>query len=202
MATGHHRHAVDHGDRHAGRSGFPQRTITGLKTNPAKSGRPSRTAGLLLSAIALTWTGSVLAQTAATETSPQVWLNAGSYSHHFDREKNFRENNTGFGAEIWLKENHGLMGGTFINSDGVRSHYAAYQWRPLHWQPAGIHIAAGITLGAFDGYPRYREGGWFPAALPVLSVEYKMVGVNLLFVPTIPDRLDGALAIQFKLRVW
>jgi len=173
-----------------------------LKTNPAKSCRFRRAVGTLLTATALAWTGSVHAQALAAETSPQVWLNAGSYSHHFDRDKNFRENNVGFGAEIWLKENHGLMGGTFINSDGARSHYAAYQWRPLHWQPAGIHIAAGITLGAFDGYPRYRDGGWFPAALPVLSVEYKMVGINFLFVPTIPDRLDGALAMQIKLRVW
>jgi hypothetical protein len=148
------------------------------------------------------WTGSAEAQTAPAASSPQVWLNAGSYSSHFDRDKNFRENNSGFGAEIWLTDDHALMGGTFINSDSVRSHYAAYQWRPLHWQPGGIHVAAGITLGAFDGYPRNRNGGWFPAALPVLSVEYKMVGVNFLVVPTIPDRLDGAIAMQLKLRVW
>lgn len=174
-----------------------------MKANPAKSGQLNRTVGSLLTAIALLiWTGSVHAQAAPTEASPQVWLNAGSYSHHFDRDKSFRENNVGFGAEIWLKENHGLMGGTFINSDAARSHYVAYQWRPLHWQPGGIRIAAGISLGAFDGYPRNRNGGWFPAALPVLSVEYKMVGVNFLFVPTIPDRLDGALAMQIKLRVW
>ena len=61
---------------------------------------------------------------------------------------------------------------------------------------------AGIAIGGFDGYPRYRNGGWFPAALPMLAVEGERAGVNLYFVPTIANRLNGALAIQFKLRVW
>ncbi len=142
------------------------------------------------------------AQTAPAQWSPQVWLNAGSYSRHFDRNKNFREDNVGLGAEVWLADDHALLAGTFINSDRVRSHYAAYQWRPLHWHPAGIKLSAGITLGAFDGYPRYLSGGWFLAALPVLTAEYKRVGVNLYIVPTIRDRLDGAVSVQFKLRVW
>lgn len=142
------------------------------------------------------------AQETPTPSSPQVWLNAGAYSRHFDRNKNFREDNVGFGVEAWLTEDHALMAGTFINSDRARSHYAAYQWRPLHWQPAGFKVAAGLTLGAFDGYPRYHSGGWFPAALPVLSVEYGRIGVNFFIVPTIANRLDGALSVQLKLRVW
>ena len=172
-----------------------------MTANPAKTGLSRLASGLLL-VLTLGSTGGAYAQAAAAETSPQIWLNAGTYSHHFNRDKNFRENNVGFGAEVWLRNDHALMGGTFINSDGVRSHYAAYQWRPLHWQPAGMHIGAGIALGAFDGYPRYQNGDWFPVALPVLSIEYKMVGVNLLFVPTIPDRIDGAISLQLKLRVW
>lgn len=142
------------------------------------------------------------AQTEPVQWSPQVWLNAGTYSYHFDRSKDFRENNVGFGAEVWFAEDHALMAGTFINSDRMRSHYGAYQWRPLHWRPAGIKIGAGITVVAFDGYPRHHNGGWFPAALPVLSVEYKRVGANIFLVPTIRDRLDGAISIQLKLRVW
>lgn len=142
------------------------------------------------------------AQTAPVEWSPQVWINAGSYSYHFDRSKNFREDNVGFGAEVWFAEDHALMAGTFINSDRMRTHYGAYQWRPLHWQLADIKFGAGVTLGAFDGYPRYRNGDWFPAALPVLAVEYKRVGANIFLVPTIRDRLDGAISIQLKLRVW
>jgi len=29
-----------------------------------------------------------------------------------------------------------------------------------------------------------------------------MVGINLFLVPTIPDRIDGAISLQLKLRVW
>lgn len=134
--------------------------------------------------------------------APQVWLNPGFFSYHFDRSKNFREDNIGFGAEAFFAEDHGLMAGTFINSDYARSYYGAYQWRPLHWQVAGVKVSAGIIAGAFDGYPRYHNGGWFAAAMPLLAVEGERFGANLVVVPTISDRVSGAIAIQFKLRVW
>jgi hypothetical protein len=63
-------------------------------------------------------------------------------------------------------------------------------------------VRAGVIVGAFDGYPRMRDGGWFPAALPAASIEYGRLGVNLTIVPTYKDRLNGAVALQFKLRVW
>jgi hypothetical protein len=158
-----------------------------------------RLAGLLCCVVFAVWLNPARSE----QLSPQVWLNAGSYSRHFDRDRNFREDNVGLGAELWFDSKHAAMAGTFINSDRVRSDYLAYQWRPLQWQPvAGLKLGAGITLGAFDGYPRYRNGGWFPAALPVVSAEYLRVGVNLFVVPTIRDRLDGALVLQLKLRVW
>lgn len=134
--------------------------------------------------------------------SPQVWLNPGIYSYHFDRGKDFRENNIGIGAEVFLADDHGLMAGTFINSDRARSRYAAYEWRPLHWQPGGIRVSAGIAAGGFDGYPRYHNGGWFAAALPVLAIEGARIGANIFLIPTISDRLNGAISIQVKLRVW
>ena len=133
---------------------------------------------------------------------PQVWLNPGSFSYHFDRDKDLRESNTGFGAELTLAEVHVLASGTFINSSRRRSHYGAYYWRPLHWRPAGINVHAGVALGAFNGYPNYRSGAWFPAALPMLAIESGRVGANIFLVPTIKNRLDGAIAVQFKLRVW
>ena len=97
---------------------------------------------------------------------------------------------------------HALIGGSYINSNRARTHYGAYEWRPLHWQVAGLDVGAGVALGAFDGYPNYRNGGWFVAPLPLLSVEGRYVGVNLSVIPTIRNRLDGALAVQIKLRVW
>ena len=55
------------------------------------------------------------------EYSPQVWVNPGIYSYHFDRSKNYRDNNIGVGAEVLITKNHGVMAGTFINSDRARS---------------------------------------------------------------------------------
>lgn len=138
----------------------------------------------------------------SAESSPQVWVTPGIYSWHFDRSKDLRDNNVGLGAEVALTDDHIVMGGTFINSNRARSHYAAYEWRPLHWQPAGLKVSAGMVIGAFDGYPNYRDGGWFVAPLPMLSVEGRYLGVNLGIIPTIKNRMDGALAIQIKLRVW
>jgi|1185.fasta_scaffold05104_2 uncharacterized protein YfiM (DUF2279 family) len=133
---------------------------------------------------------------------PQIWLNAGVYSYHFDTEKDLRNNNIGFGAEFALTNDHELLAGTYINSNDGRTRYAAYQWRPLHWDLAGVHIGGGIVLGAFDGYPNYHDGGWFVAPLPVLSIEGRWLGANISLIPTVKDRFDGALAIQLKLRVW
>jgi len=139
---------------------------------------------------------------AGAEFQPRVWLSPGIYSYHFDRGLDLREDNVGPGVEVLIAQNHALMAGSFINSNRARTHYGAYQWRPLHWQPAGLDVAAGIIAGAFDGYPRMRDGGWFIGAMPVLAVEGRYVGVNFTIVPTIKDRLDGAVAVQIKIRVW
>lgn len=140
---------------------------------------------------------------AAPEPSlPQVWINPGLYSQHFDSGKGLRNNNIGLGAEVLLANDHVLMAGTFINSNRERTRFGAYQWRPLHWQFAGLNIGAGIAVGAFDGYPNYRHGGWFVAPLPLLSVEGKTFGANISVIPTVANRFDGAIAVQFKLRLW
>lgn len=138
----------------------------------------------------------------AADLAPQVWINPGMYSYHFDRDADYREDNTGFGVEVLLTDDHALMAGSFINSDRQRSHYGLYEWRPLHWPLWGVKLSAGLGVGVWDGYPKYRDGAWFAAALPLLSVEGERLGVNLAFVPTIANRMSGALSIQLKLRLW
>lgn len=138
----------------------------------------------------------------SAEFSPQVWVTPGIYAWHFNRSKNLRDDNVGLGAEVALAEDHSVMAGSYINSNRERSHYAAYAWRPLHWQPADLQVSAGILVSAFNGYSHYRNGGWFIAPLPMLSVEGRYIGVNFTVIPTISNRLDGAFAIQVKLRVW
>ena len=134
--------------------------------------------------------------------SPQVWISPGIYSQHFDRSKHLRDDNPGLGVEVALARDHALLGGTYINSNRARTRYGAYEWRPLHWRVAGLDVGAGVALGAFDGYPNYRHGGWFVAPLPVLAIEGTRFGANLSVIPTIRNRLDGALAVQVKLRIW
>lgn len=139
---------------------------------------------------------------AADPVTPQVWLNPGIFSYHFDRSKDLREDNVGFGAEVVLHDDHSLLAGSIINSDRQRSRYGAYHWRPLHWRIADLRVSAGLAVGVFDGYPRYRDGGWFVAPLPLLAVEGERFGANIAIIPTLGNRLNGAVAIQFKMRVW
>lgn len=152
---------------------------------------------------AAAWAAAAQAQAQAQpEHATQIWLNPGIYSMHFDSNKGLRDNNIGFGAEAILAKDHVLMAGTFINSNRARTRFGAYQWRPLHWQFSSFDVGAGIAIGAFDGYPNYRNGGWFVAPLPLLAIEGRMLGANISLIPTVKNRFDGALAIQVKLRVW
>jgi hypothetical protein len=61
-------------------------------------------------------------------------------------------------------------------------------------------LVGGVLLAAFDGYPNYRAGAWLLAPLPVLAIKGERFGVNVSGVPTIRGRLDGAIAVQFKVR--
>jgi len=162
---------------------------------------PKRLRMLVLLSGAL-YAAAAAAGASPQETWPQVWFNPGIYSQHFDSGKGLRNNNIGFGAEAMLARDHVLMAGSFINSNRARTHFGAYEWRPLHWQYSGFEVGAGIAIGAFDGYPNYRNGGWFVAPLPLLAIEGKTLGANISLIPTVKNRFDGALAVQVKLRVW
>ena len=73
----------------------------------------------------------------------------------------------------------------------------------MYYQPFKLGpVRLGAVVGAFNGYPKMRDGGWFPALIPTASFEYKRVGVNVAFVPKYKDRLYGALSIQLKLKVF
>jgi hypothetical protein len=175
--------------------------LQGVRAGTLIHARTNRGRAALLLCIA-SFASVAHAEEKPEETFPQVWLNPGIYSHHFDSSKGLRNNNIGLGAEVRLASDHALMAGTFINSNRQRSHYATYQWRPLHWQWAGLEIGAAIAVGGFDGYPNYRNGAWFVAPLPMLTIEGKTFGANISVIPTVANRFDGALAVQVKMRVW
>jgi hypothetical protein len=59
-----------------------------------------------------------------------------------------------------------------------------------------------LVAAALDGYPRNKDGGWFVVALPLLAVQGKRLGFNLTIIPTIENKVYGAVALQVRLRVW
>ena len=127
----------------------------------------------------------------------QTWLNAGFYSYHFQRDKGLNDSNPGLGIEQRFSTVISLTAGRFYNSDRRHSNYAGVYYQPVALGP--VHL--GAVVGGFNGYPKMRHGGWFLAAIPVASVDYKSFGLNVAFVPSYRDRLYGAIALQLKLKV-
>lgn len=147
---------------------------------------------------------SVLAMVGGVNTSAHAfdldvrhaWVNPGFYSYHLQRDKDFNNVNTGLGFELPLSETYSVTAGVFHNSDRATSHYVGLYVMPYRWGP----FKAGAVVGGFNGYPKAFEGGWFPAILPVLSMEGRQLGLNIGFVPTVGDRLHGAVSFQLKYR--
>jgi len=127
----------------------------------------------------------------------ELWLNPGFYSYHFQRDKGFDDTNPGFGAEYRFSTVASVTAGRFHNSDRRMSNYAGVYYQP--WAIGPVRL--GAVVGGFDGYPKMRDGGWFLAAIPVVSVEYQRVGVNFAIVPTYKERLHGALSVQLKFKL-
>jgi hypothetical protein len=58
-----------------------------------------------------------------------------------------------------------------------------------------------VVGGGFNGYASTNNGGWFPAIFPAATIEGKWVGANMFFIPTVGDRVHGAISLQLKLKV-
>jgi len=131
------------------------------------------------------------------ESRSELWLNAGMYSYHYDKSQNFNNNNIGFGAEYRFSSVASVTVGGFKNSDSTHSNYAGIYWQPIAVGPVNI----GVVGGGFNGYSSTNNGGWFPAIFPAATIEGKWIGANLFFIPTVGDRVHGAISLQLKLKV-
>jgi hypothetical protein len=155
---------------------------------------------LLLGATFAALSLPALAETFTTiENQPlsELWINPGFYSYHFQRDKGFDDTNPGLGAEYRFSTVASLTAGRFHNSDRRMSNYAGVYYQP--WSIGPLRL--GAVIGGFDGYPKMRDGGWFLAAIPVVSVDYQRVGVNFAIVPTYKERLHGAFSVQLKFKL-
>jgi hypothetical protein len=128
----------------------------------------------------------------------ELWVDSGFATYHFDRDKNLNGGNRGLGLEYRFSGTMSATAGRFVNSDRAYSNYAGVIWQPL----AIGKVAIGAAIAAFNGYPRMRDGGWFPAAIPTLTYEYKRVGVNVGIIPSYKDRLYGGISVQLKLKLF
>lgn len=162
-----------------------------------------RTALLLLLSICQT-TISQSAQASDTqlpageEEHPSVWINPGFHSYHFDRDRGYREANYGLGVQVSLSSTSSITGGEYLNSFDGHSRYLAWIWQPYQ-----VGIARfGLWAGGIDGYSMRNGGGWFLAASPMVSLEYKAVGINFTIAPPQEEKKGGAFILQFKLRIW
>lgn len=128
----------------------------------------------------------------------EVWIDSGFATAHFDSDKGLNGRNTGYGAEYRFSGTMAATAGHFYNSDRFHSSYAGVIWQPYAIGP----LRLGATVAGFNGYPRVRDGRWFPALIPTMTLEYKRVGINIGVIPTIGDRLYGGVSVQLKLKLW
>lgn len=133
-----------------------------------------------------------------TEASATWWFAPGFQSWHPNRAAGYRENNIGVSLEADLHPEVALLAGNFINSDRARSRYLGAAWLPLELGP----LRLGAYAGGFDGYPMMRAGGWFAAAMPLLTWRGERWGLNFSAVPNYRNRLHGAVIGQVLLRFW
>ena len=126
----------------------------------------------------------------------RLWVNAGFYSAHFDTDQGLRNANPGLGFEYRINDTWSATAGRFINSNNANSSYVGAYYQP--WTSAGVKL--GVVAGAFNGYPKAFNGGWFPAVLPVATLESGNFGLNVALLPPMKDRLYGAVSFQLKFR--
>jgi hypothetical protein len=125
-----------------------------------------------------------------------VWVNPGFYSIHYDRDAGLRDQNPGLGFEWPVSPMVSVTAGRFRNSNNALSNYVGAYVMP--WQIGSWRF--GAVVGGFDGYPNAYNGDWFPALIPVVAYEAAHWGLNVGIVPTISNRLYGAISLQLKFR--
>jgi hypothetical protein len=132
------------------------------------------------------------------QSKSELWINPGMYSYHFQKDQNLNNNNWGIGFEYRFNSIASATIGNFKNSDNGHSSYAG-----IYYQPIAIgFVKLGVVAGGFNGYQSTNNGGWFPAVLPALTIEKDRLGANLFLIPTVGDRVHGAISFQLKVKLY
>ena len=139
-----------------------------------------------------------LFQILTPKSESQLWINPGMVSYHFQKDQNLNGGNWGMGLEYRFNSVASVTAGRFYNSDRQYSNYAGVYYQPIAIGP----IKIGAVFGGFNGYPTTNNGGWFAAALPALTWEGDLLGANVFVIPTIGDRVHGAISLQLKIKLF
>jgi len=169
-----------------------------VASNAFKTAKKMRTTHTLhIERISLLIIGIFCCSAANAQFDPsKLWVDAGVYSVHFDSKKGLRNPNPGLGIEYSIDDTWRVTAGRFINSDNAHSSYLGAYYQAWDIGP----VKLGLVGGAFNGYPKAFNGGWFPAVLPVASWEGRQFGLNVALVPPLKDRLYGAVSFKLKYR--
>ena len=132
------------------------------------------------------------------QTKSELWVNPGMYSYHLQKDQNLNNNNWGIGLEYRFNTVASATLGNYRNSDNDRSSYLGIYYQPIAVGP----LKLGVVAGGFNGYQSTNNGGWFPAVLPALTIEEGRFGANVFFIPTVGDRVNGAISLQLKFKIF
>ena len=127
---------------------------------------------------------------------PRNWLHLGAVSYHFNRAANYNEINPGLGIEHQFNARHSLSAGAYRNSERRNTIYALYGYTPLQIGPVKFGVLAGLA----NGYSA-NNGNVFPVVLPIAMIERGRFGVNFTVIPSIREKVQGGLALQFKIKL-
>lgn len=142
------------------------------------------------------------ANASAEEFQRELWVTSGFLSHHTQHASRYNQHNDGLGLEWRWAQDFQLNTGHYRNSLRHGSTYAQLGWTPLdHQLSPSLKWQAGASVGVINGYPKVRHGGYFATLVPAMTLEWGRVGVNLLYIPSVGKRVDGAYAVQLKFKV-
>lgn len=113
------------------------------------------------------------------------WITASVASYHFKRHGQ-NERNPGLGVELQVDERWRVMGGAYDNSASRLTAYAGGLYSLTSVGP----VRVGVMGGLFTGYGPAPV----PVVGPVLSIEGRAAGANVVVIPG----AGGVIGFQLK----
>jgi hypothetical protein len=131
----------------------------------------------------------------SSDSTPKRWINFGGTSWHANKNSEHNTDNYGLGIEYGIGAHYSLVAGQYKNSSYNESLYAGLAWMPVKFSWAKLGLVAGFV----DGYRNMNNGNLSPFLMPALSIEGKMFGINLVYLPPANEKMQDTLALQFKI---